>query len=342
MKKIVLYTLDYELFLGSKSGSVKECLIAPTNTVMNLFKQYSVKGIFFIDTIYLMRLKEVSKNYPSAKFDLDQIELQLNQMVKAGHYIFPHIHAHWLDAVYLHELNEWSLTNTRYYRFETVPEQLKNDLFDFSISFLTQFTKDFQKIDGYRAGGWSIQPFSAFQPYFSNYGIQNEFSVLPGWYHFSDTLKFDFRKAPLQITYNFSEDTAEESLNGPFMAYTISSYYLTRIEQQLNRLIHILAFLKRKVIKQKIIGSTVRSKVTDSGYIYNVEGRTSHIAQFEQITFVNLWGMWRLLRTESYIHSVSHPKMMRKIDLFLLKLFLVASNFFYQIETDYRLIAKND
>lgn len=68
-KKHLLITFDFELFLGSKSGSVENCLIIPTIEIMRLSKKYNFKTIFFVDTLYLHRLKEVAINSKEAKTD---------------------------------------------------------------------------------------------------------------------------------------------------------------------------------------------------------------------------------------------------------------------------------
>ena len=39
------------------------------------------------------------------------IEDQIKNIKDNGHYIFYHIHPHWLDAIYNEENNEWDLSN---------------------------------------------------------------------------------------------------------------------------------------------------------------------------------------------------------------------------------------
>jgi peptidoglycan/xylan/chitin deacetylase (PgdA/CDA1 family) len=66
-KRTVLITFDYELFLGEQSGIVHQCLIEPTNKLLDCLNKYAFKAVFFIDTVYLLRLKEVSAEYDRAK-----------------------------------------------------------------------------------------------------------------------------------------------------------------------------------------------------------------------------------------------------------------------------------
>src|SRR6202012_2404972 len=104
----------------------------------------------------------IAAAYTMAAKDLAAIEEQLTQIVSEGHAVFPHIHAHWLDAVYMPDKNEWSLENIRYYQFSSVPAEQQKGLFDSSMEIITALTQAAgrgYKADAYRAGGWSIQPF---------------------------------------------------------------------------------------------------------------------------------------------------------------------------------------
>ncbi|MBK7667512.1 MAG: hypothetical protein IPJ32_09355 [Sphingobacteriaceae bacterium] len=50
----LLFTFDYELFLGKRSGTVENCILKPTDKILELFSKYKVtKAIFFVDTTYL-------------------------------------------------------------------------------------------------------------------------------------------------------------------------------------------------------------------------------------------------------------------------------------------------
>ena len=74
MRKDLLLTFDYELFLGEKSGSVDRCLIEPTNELMRVFDKYRIKNaIFFVDTTHLLRLQEMSEKHNLARHDLLKI-----------------------------------------------------------------------------------------------------------------------------------------------------------------------------------------------------------------------------------------------------------------------------
>ena len=156
--KAILFTFDYELFLGTNSttsGTVDDCLINPTNKILDLFNGYSIhNAIFFVDTLFLIKLEQVSKHYGQARRDLQKIYSQLGWIIDLNHYIFPHIHPHWIDAKYIPEINQWSFLDLSKYRFNQLNENEKELVFKKSISIINRIYKGAIPIDGigYRAG----------------------------------------------------------------------------------------------------------------------------------------------------------------------------------------------
>ena len=116
-KKQVLITFDYELFLGNRSGSVDDCLIKPTNQILDVIEKHGERAIFFVDTTHLLTLEKYAEKYDACSNDLETVSAHIASISKRGHEIFPHLHPHWLDAEYLPQTNEWKLTDTDKYRF---------------------------------------------------------------------------------------------------------------------------------------------------------------------------------------------------------------------------------
>ena len=134
MKKNLLFTFDYELFLGSRTGTVQDCMIEPTEKLISLFEDFNIKAVFFVDTTCLIRLKENAKVYDRSAVDLKVIAEQIQRLITKGHYVFPHLHPHWIDAEYSPDSNQWSLNNITHYRFHNITEQVREKLFGESIS----------------------------------------------------------------------------------------------------------------------------------------------------------------------------------------------------------------
>jgi peptidoglycan/xylan/chitin deacetylase (PgdA/CDA1 family) len=336
--KTVLFTFDYELFLGKRSGSVKECLIEPTSKLLHLLDQYEFKGIFFIDTIFLCRLKETGEEHPNAALDYEAIRQQLRLLIERGHHIFPHIHAHWLDGEYLPEKNEWTLENTRFYHFASLPTDEQMRLFDDSISILCNIgggSRPGFKLDAYRAGGWSIQPFKFFDTQFRRHGIIHDFSVIPGKCLFSDAHGFDFRNAPVnKPVYRFKDDVCEENGEGPYTEWTISTLPMTGIQKWID--FRIGGMLHRLRITKGNKGSTVISHIRGEGDAFNGGKTTRYIASFEGLNQYRIWRYVRLIRNSNYFHFISHPKLLNDFELRMTESLFRKLKKIRRLETDFR------
>ena len=158
MKKKLLLTFDYELFLGDSSGSVSNCMIIPTTKILEILKKFKIKAIFFVDLTYLNRLDNESKKYISVKNDYKEIKDQLLKIKSLGHYIFYHLHPHWLDAKYLCNKNEWDLSEKRKFSLNNLNDKEIHKVFFESKKILKNFKLD-RQAKGFRAGGLYIQPF---------------------------------------------------------------------------------------------------------------------------------------------------------------------------------------
>lgn len=343
MVKKLLLTYDYELFLGSRSGSVNDCQINPTEQTLEALERYQAKAVFFIDTSHLIRLFENAEKHEACRRDFDKISMQLQRLVNLGHYVYPHIHPHWLDAHYVAESNEWTLTNTLRYCFSrcTPGEQLK--IFDNSISILKKIlhraSPDY-KIDGYRAGGWSLQPFSFFKPHFEKHGIQFEMSVLSGIYSFTDAQYFDFTSAPRSHIYSFATDECMEQAGGPFTEFTISSVYIPPYVQWLDKA-WLKYMLRVKSGHAHERGSGHASQPLKAQPVPKSTGYDLLNSRYERIA-IELLSPFKLsvyrkfLRQNSYMHFISHPKMIADYHHRLFESFLEYAFQNFEIETDFK------
>jgi len=329
-----IITFDYELFLGEESGLAYDCIIEPTNKILELFKKEKVKGVFFVDTIYLLRLQEAASTYKLAKIDYDAICKQLLNLANHQQYIYPHLHPHWLDAHYNADTNTWSLTDTSKYRVESLKDETVELLFSQSIQLLYSITGlSNNQIDGYRAGGWSIQPFSKFRKSFLQNGIKYEMSVIPGKHIQSDTLQYDFENAPNKVKYHFEEDVCIEAENGSFTQIPISGYFINKFFLRLN---HYYISIKSRIYKTKFKGSTVRTTVTSQKDIYDKQFSRRFVAQFEQLNFIKFVALVFAYTKTKFLHTVSHPKLMTKWDFFYLRLFLFYTKILGSPNTDFK------
>ena len=334
----ILFTFDYELFLGARSGTVANCMIKPTNNLIALFDNYKIRhAIFFVDTTYLLRLK--SENSLACKKDLEAIISQLQMLVNKGHYIFPHIHPHWSDAIYNKELNQWSLNDYSKYRFHFITESQREELFDSSIKLLSDIIAPCNleyDINGYRAGGWCIQPFRDFKSLFLKYGIKHEFSVIKGFKNISEAQYFDFSEAPTENVYPFEEEVCLKNEKGNFRQYTISTIPINTRTYWLNKV--WAKYLWKRGYRSIGDGSGLVIKSNDvlKGKSDLFGSGDREMVSVELLNSIKLWHYKGYLKQNDYMHFISHPKMLSQHNLKCFDKFLEFASKSFNLETDFR------
>ncbi len=303
----LLLTFDYELYLGDDSGSVEKCLLRPTQMILDWCSRNEVSAIFFIDTTYLARLKERTKQSEQAAADLKQIVAQVRSMRSAGHDVFPHLHPHWLDAVYDAGQNRWRLTDLRYYRFDSCPGEIQTQLYAESVEFLRDILGEHDYIpEGYRAGGWCIQPFSDFKEHFMRWKTAVDFSVVPGKAACTTSVVCDFSNAPRKTSYRFSGDVVVEKSDGPFVEIPISTVIMSRLEHEIQRWCGKV-FWRLGSGKRMGDGSGVRFDALPSA---PTRDDGVEMASLDGFNLGKVPAYLRHLNNRGVLHLCSHPKLL--------------------------------
>lgn len=342
MKKRLLITFDYELFLGPRSGKTASCLFNPTNAIRQILKPFGIKAIFFVDTTYLYTLEKYANTHPACQKDLEAITDQLQELILEGHYVFPHLHPHWLDAQYMADQHEFVLKNVNRYRFHKLDEADREMIFGHSMRLLSSIihaVKPDYQINAYRAGGWSIQPFVDIKPYFEKYGIRYDFSVMPGTYLFSNAQYFDFSTAPSKPIYRFSDNECEEDSAGPFTELASS---VIQLQPHVRIADKVLSKVLFKYIKDHSYGRGIgqQSKMLKDLKPASLKGhppknRNSEFVSMELLSVVKLQSYIKYFRERDYMHFVSHPKMLSQHNLSTFQHFLEMIHHDFSIETDF-------
>jgi hypothetical protein len=326
-EKNLLLTFDYELFLGSRSGTVDNCMIIPTKKILQILNEHSISGaIFFVDTLYLMRLR--TNNCAASDDDFEKIKRQLIEIKNGGHYVYLHLHPHWLDAKYLLDINQWDLSNTKKYSFSALSDEDRTYTFSQSIKILEDIIGH-QKELGYRAGGWCIQPFANFKSFFEKYNILYEFSVLKGFSCVSDFQNFNFLKAIDKTYYKFSTDVLIEDKAGSFTQIPISTIRRSPITKLLNT-IYI------KILYRKGITNYGDGFSTSSASLKESMPGNSEMASIELLTLINIKNYIKKFEKKELLHFISHPKMLNPHNLTCLDVFLKKVLSKYQVNTDFK------
>lgn len=336
--KDVLFTFDYELFLGEHSGTVGDCLIEPTKEIIDILRPHKIKGVFFIDTAYLLRLEEAGGRDDSAREDLGLVFSQLRSLVKEGHYVFMHLHPHWLDAKYDALKKEWQLRDLSRYRFHNLDDAQKRALFEEAMKLLKEIVSPVNPdllLNGYRAGGWSIEPFEGFKPYFKEFNIKYDFSVLPGLSEFSAVRHFDYSGMPRNKSiYRFNDSVVREDENGDFIELCISVLRINKITGLLDRIWLKLSHIAGRDEYLPRGEGIVPVPLTPHGEEKSTN-KGCEQASVEGMTKVKLAAYFDFLKKNSYMQLASHPKMVNRDNLAVFRVFLQDIFKRYQIETDF-------
>ncbi|HET6225295.1 MAG TPA: hypothetical protein VFF27_03385 [Bacteroidia bacterium] len=331
-RKKTLFTFDYELFLGKDSGTVLQTMIIPTNKILKTFSRLKLKSIFFVDATYLSRLTQLADSHPSCKADLQLIEQQLHQLLSDQHEIGLHIHPHWLDAKYNAKTNRWDLSDNKRFAVSnlsaTESEMVFKDAYAVLMNIIKKKYPTYQ-IKSFRAGGLFIQPFTTFQPYFEALKIEYDFSVLRNSKWELDHCRYDFKNVPLDFFYSFNNDVIEKDETGKFKEYTIDQIELSIFFKILNSIYFRVSsfFLKPDThgsgnapniddteTKKKTIGNYVKSKYKET-------------LSIENCSIVKFIPYLLYLKKTSYIHFISHPKLIRPGQLKLFYCLIATVNF---------------
>ncbi len=249
LRRKAILTFDYEVFMGRKTGSVVNCVIRPTEKVLEILRANDAKGIFFVDATWLLFMHE---NQPD---DFRLVERQLKEIVAAGSSVELHLHPQWLDAI----MKDGAPFFESYenYSLHTLTSDRITTLFSTSIKLIEGITG--QKVTGFRAGGWCIEPFSNMHNAFVSSDLLYDSSVLPGMRLIEgESYDFDFYNAPSKLYYRFEESPIKSEDEGRFAELPVSTYRNNAIYRIINKIC-----LKLK--SDRIYGDGISNKEKSAG-----------------------------------------------------------------------------
>lgn len=218
----ILITLDYELFFGSRVGTLQNCILTPTSKLVKILEKHHVKATFFVDSGYLVKLQELKEQFPLLEKEYQAISSQIKALDNDGHSIQLHIHPHWEESTF--DGKNW-IMNTQKYRLHHFSElEIEDILFRYKKA-LTDIVGD--KIFAHRAGGWCMQPFDKLKNAFKKHHIWLDSTVFENGRNKSQTHYFDFRDSPKKTEWNFEDNPLKETASGFFKEIPISAYRLS-------------------------------------------------------------------------------------------------------------------
>lgn len=218
-KTLLLISVDYELFFGQSTGSSENCLIKPTEALVEILDKHQVKLSLFVDAGYLIKLNQYRTEHPHLADEYLKIKNQLLNLSKRGHDIQLHIHPHWHDSTY-DNADGWKMDTHRYRLQDFSDKDIENIVKSYRDILLECTTSD---IFAYRAGGWCLQPFAKIATHLKNNDIWLDSTVFKGGYSSDELRAFDFRNHPESATWHFDTDPLVSNPQGDFLEIPISS-----------------------------------------------------------------------------------------------------------------------
>ncbi len=221
MSMFVNITFDYELFFGSKSGTVQKCMLEPTQRLIQLAEKLNAKFTFFVDAGYLYQLQQ-HQHDAACKENYVLVCNQLKELIAKGHEIGLHIHPHWEDSYFKN--GQWHI-NTKRYKLSNFSKEEVHLIFERYHKSLTNACG--KPCQSYRAGGWCIQPFTHLKEALIEQHIFTDSSVYKNGYHQFTAQAYDFRNAATKTEWMFENDECKEETTGRFTELAITAHKLS-------------------------------------------------------------------------------------------------------------------
>jgi hypothetical protein len=257
--KTILLTIDYELFLGEKTGDVRSCMIDPTKELASILAYNNSYITIFWDILHYKKLIEYQDDFPELMEDKILIEKQILELVTIGHDIQLHLHPHWLDAVY--ENGKWNFDYKRFKLQSLSEADNQNDIntiigcINISKNLMENLIKTVNpeyKVTTFRAGGYLIQPFYYLREAFLAQNILIDSSICPGLINENDIFSYNFSKYPNLNFYKFLNEPKKINEKGRFIEVPIKTI---NIPIHLNLYYTFLRHTKYKNLQKGIKGS---------------------------------------------------------------------------------------
>ena len=219
----VFLTFDYELFFGSKSGSIQKCIIEPTEKLIEISKKHNVFFTFFVDAGFLVSLKLNIGKFPNLQNEYDSVCNNIQRLESEGHSIQLHIHPHWEKSYY--DGQKWVFNVDGCYALSDFSDDMIEKIVLNYKNELQSIIKE--PISSFRAGGLAVQPFSKIRAALLDNEILIDSSVLNLCYKKTASYQFDFRTSPNKGRYSFNKDVCKEE-KGDFWEFPIAGWKYSR------------------------------------------------------------------------------------------------------------------
>lgn len=250
----ILYSADYELFLGGNYCDESEVLINPTNNLLNVFENLKIPVTLFADIFSILCYKK----HNLLRFP-ESAEAQLKDAIRRGHDVQSHIHPHWN---YTQIMGNTYNVNLDYFLFgkldtdkEILYSKIRDNLMTSRIylqNLLRQINSDYDCI-AFRSGGYGLQPNSDIViKALINSGFVIDSSIVPGLIAKTNVNEVDFSHVPKMANYYLDCDVSTSSDNNQgIFEIPIASCTFNAGEIFLYQMNVLFTFLQNKILQKK-------------------------------------------------------------------------------------------
>lgn len=215
----VYLTFDYELFLGPETGTAENCLLKPTNRLIEIADKHDIKMTFFIDVLYIVKAIEFKRLSAKLNNEISRIIDQLKILKEKGHILGLHIHPQWFYSFYDVKNDKWVMDKKHYSLNDCTIDDCRI-MFALGTSFLERLYNTNLKFV-FRAGGYSFPLDIERIKVLRDSGVVIDSSVLVGESANSDFQKYDYSNIVSSNKYRFDNSISQYSSNGEIMEMPI-------------------------------------------------------------------------------------------------------------------------
>jgi hypothetical protein len=275
----ILYSADYELYLGGNYTDETEVLINPTGQLLDLFDKLTIPLTLFADVFSFIRYRELNiVTFPQ------NAENQMKDAIRRGHDVQLHVHPHWNFT----QIKEKSYTVQEDYfllgKLGGNPEELYLKIRKLLITAKNYLHNLLGEVDenytciAFRAGGYGLQPnMTTIIKALQDSGFIIDSSIVPGFVLRNKINEVDFSGFPKRANYFLDSDGMIPSKNNQgIFEIPIASCNFTVWENFLSQLSVFLYFLYARTMHT----TSTNSKMQEKGYALQFSpGENSHITQ---------------------------------------------------------------
>lgn len=332
----IYITFDYELFLGPKTGSVENCLIRPTERYLELADRLRIRYIFFVDVLYLLKLREYMANHEALEKDYHQIVNQLSEAARKGHDIQLHLHPQWFYSTY--SKNGWK-QDFKHYKLDDCPIEDVAVMIERGCEMISEISSKRPIV--YRAGGYSFPSNNQIVKLLHNNGITLDSSTVMFSKAHGIFQQYDYSEIRTFDTYNFNFQNSQPMI-GTDYAFTEYPVSCCRVPWLLNTLEKRMKLWRYRGEDKRIYGDG-----TGVGLIDGNESGKSTIKLKRMISmkiirasidFTNATNLQLIYRKAKRANSntmviIGHPKNTTNVSLVFLEKFVKANSLSTLIKT---------